>query len=193
MRLLLLLLVAACGTAPKENFYTLSSPAPVEAAAPAALAIVVGPVTVPESVDRNPMVIRTGPNTVEVDDLHRWAEPLKAAIPRVVAANLARELGARVTTGRQATGAAADYRVAIDVSRFESSLAEGAMIEAAWVVSGKSGAPASGRSVLREAASPGDHAGIAGAHSRALERLAKEIAAAISPRSSTPPRPAPGR
>src|SRR6187455_1372160 len=82
----LALLLAACGSTPKESFYTLSAPPPVEPAGQPTLAVVVGPVTVPEAVDRTPMVVRTGPNQVDIEDLHRWAEPLKAAIPRVLAA-----------------------------------------------------------------------------------------------------------
>lgn len=173
------LLLAACGSTPRESFYTLSAPPPVEAAGPVTLTITVGPVTVPEAVDRTPMVVRTGPNQVDIADLHRWAEPLKASIPRVLAAHLARELpGARVSASRQASGGDSDYRVVVDVTRFESSFAEGASVEAAWTVTGK-GKTLRGRTVAREAASPGDHAGIAAAHSRALEKLAKDLGAAL--------------
>jgi uncharacterized lipoprotein YmbA len=184
------LVLVGCGaTGPKEQFYTLSSAPPPEATTPATVTVFIAAVSVPEAVDRTPMVIRTGPNQVEIEDLHRWAEPLKTAIPRVLAANLGRELGtARVASGRYAQGDA-DYRVTVDVRRFESSLAEGATLEAAWTVAGKTGAPVSGRTLTREPATSGDHAGIAAAHSRALERLARDIAGAISqPRATPPPR-----
>jgi uncharacterized lipoprotein YmbA len=180
-----ILLLAGCGSTPNESFYTLSSAPPVESPA-ATISVHVTPVSIPDAVDRNPMVIRTGPNQVDIDDFHRWAEPLKAAIPRVLAANLARELGgARVSSGR-GSGAGADYRVAVEVARFESSLSDGATLEASWTVNGKAGAPLHGRTVARAPASSGDHAGIASAHSRALEQLAKEIAGAISPGLASP-------
>jgi uncharacterized lipoprotein YmbA len=180
------LLLVGCGTPAKERFYTLSFAAPQEAAASATLSVAIGPVSVPEAVDRNPMVIRTGPNQVDIDDLHRWAEPLKAAIPRALAGNLARELrNARVTSGRGAAGDA-DYRVAVEVRRFESSFGEGATLEASWTVTSRSGKPVNGTTLAREPAPTADHAGIAAAHSRALERLAREIAAAISPGSASP-------
>ena len=87
MRLMFLaLLLAACGSTPKEFFYTLSAPEPAASTGAATFSVIVGPVTVPEAVDRTPMVIRTGPNQVDITDLHRWAEPLKASIPRVLAA-----------------------------------------------------------------------------------------------------------
>jgi uncharacterized lipoprotein YmbA len=192
MRLLLLLLVAACGSTPKEHFYTLSSPPPAESPTPATITVVIAGVAVPEAVDRTAMVIRTGPNQVDIEDLHRWAEPLKTAIPRVLAANLGSELGtARVVTGRYAQGQGADVRVTVDVRRFESSFSEGATLEAAWTVAGKTGVPVSGHTLAREAATSGDYAGIAAAHSRALARLAKEIAGAIAPPRATPPPRAP--
>jgi len=179
-RLLLVLLLAGCGATPKEAFYTLASAPPVESAAAATMTVHVGPVAIPDTVDRTPMVIRKGPNEVEIEEFHRWAEPLKTAIPRAVAANLARELrGARVSSGRL-SNPAADHRVTLDVSRFESSFSEGATLEAAWTVTGKTGAPVNGRTLARVPAPSADYSGIAGAHSRALEQLAREIAAAIS-------------
>jgi uncharacterized protein len=176
----LALALAACGSTPKESYYTLAGPGtelPPAGANP--ISVQLGPVTVPESVDRTPMVIRTGPNQVEIDDLNRWAEPLKTGIPRALAEMLMRELGTpRVLAGR-ASGAGADYRVAIDVQRFESSFTEGATLDAAWTITPARGAPRSGRTFAREAAPSRDPAGIAAAHRRALEHLARDLAAAI--------------
>lgn len=178
--------LAGCGATPKESFYTLASAPPVESTAPAAMTVHVGPVAIPDEVDRTPMVIRKGPNVVDIEDFHRWAEPLKTGIPRALAANLARELGgARVSSGRL-SNPNADVRVTVDVTRFESSLTDGATLEAAWTVTPKSGAAVNGRTLARAPAGSGDHAGVAGAHSRALEQLAREVAAAISRPPSTP-------
>ena len=144
------------------------------------MSVFVGPVLVPEGVDRAPMVLRLGPNQADVRDDHRWAEPLKHAIPRVVSENLMRELATtRVSWSRLGSGQPADFRVAIDVQRFESSLEQGAAIDAAWTVTPAKGAPRSGRSSIQEPAPSRDPAGVAAAHSRALARLAQEIAAAI--------------
>jgi uncharacterized lipoprotein YmbA len=180
------LLLAGCLASPKESFYTLSAPARAATGSPAAspdnsLAIAVGPVVVPESVDRTPMVVRTTANRVDIDDFHRWAEPLKTAIPRVLAENLSRELGtARVTASRVAT-TAVDYRVAVEIQRFDSSFTEGATLDALWTItSSKSGAaPRTGRTTITVPASSPDHAGIAAAHSQAVAKLAVDVAAAL--------------
>lgn len=177
----LLLLLAACGSTPKETFYTLSpSPGPLPPGSPSSVSVYVGPVSVPDAVDRTPMVLRTGPTQVEIDDLHRWAEPLKTGIPRALAEMLMRALGTpRVLAGRQSSVSAVDFRVAVDVQRFDSSLTEGATLDAAWTVTPAQGPPRSGRTFAREPLPSRDHAGIAAAHARALERLAADLAGAM--------------
>jgi uncharacterized lipoprotein YmbA len=174
-------LLAACGSTPKESYYTLSaSPAPVPASGASAVSVTIGPVAVPEAVDRSPMVVRTGPTEVSIDDLHRWVEPLKSAIPRALAELLMRDLGTpNVLAGRSALGTKADYRVAVDVQRFDSSFSEGATLDAAWTVTPGQGPARGGRTFAQEAAPSRDHAGIAAAHRKALEKLAADIAAAI--------------
>jgi uncharacterized lipoprotein YmbA len=139
--IVLAMLATACslGGAVKENYYVLSGP---EGAAPAdspgALAIYVGPVAVPESVDRSAIVLQSSANQVDLSDEHRWAEPVKTAIPRVIAENLMRLLNTpRVMASRAGPVTDADYRVALEVQRFESSLSQGATIEVLWTVTGK--------------------------------------------------------
>jgi uncharacterized protein len=177
--------LASCGGSPvKENFYTLSGPqAPMPAMGAAPPSLFVGPVTVPEAVDRLPMVLRTAANQVEISDAHRWAEPLKAAIPRVLAETLMREMATpNVRYTRAGSPLEADFRVAVEVQRFESSLQQGATVDALWTVTPRQGAPRSGRSTVSEPAASADPGGIAAAHSRALERVGREIAAAMKPK-----------
>jgi len=173
-----LLLAACAGPAPKENFYTLS--APPATATGTAPRVLVGTVTVPEAVDRTAMVIRIGPNQVDIDDANRWAEPLKAAIPRVLAENLRRELGsASVFASRQASSFAPDFRVSVEVQRLDSSLADGATLDALWTVTPATGPARTGQTIATAPAPTRDAAGIAAAHSKALEALARDVAAAI--------------
>lgn len=175
------LILAACGGTPiKEHYYTLSATPGAPVAATSTVSIHVGPVTVPEAVDRLGMVMRTSPHQVEISDAHRWAEPLKSAIPRVLAEALMRELGtARVTASRLGAGPGADFRVAVEVQRFDSSLEQGALLDALWTVTPAKGAARQGRSTIAEPLAAREPAGLAAAHSRALERMAREIAAEI--------------
>jgi len=181
--LLAAVVLAACvGTpAPKEQYFTLSSPNPgVAPPASDSPSIYVGPVTVPEAVDRPSMVLRTSPNQVDVSDDYRWAEPLRNAIPRMIGDVLSRELGtSRVLTNRSASATAVDIRVSIEIQRFDSSLTDGATIDAVWSVKDvANGKMRNGRSVVHEALASSGPAGIAAAASRALERVGHEIAQA---------------
>lgn len=175
------LAIAACGTtnAPPQ-FYTLAAPSYEGTEAPGAtLVAYVGPVTVPEAVDRPQMVMSKGANEVELADGHRWAEPLKDAIPRVVAANLMQALGTRRVSGsRMASGLPADYRIALDVQRFDST-PTGSAVDVLWIVRAANGEMVrTGRTQAREAggSAPGE---IAAAHGRALAKVARDIATAI--------------
>lgn len=171
---LLCLLVAACASPPRESFYTLNAPEPPAAAADAP-SVAVGPVAIPDMVDRPQIVVRLGPNQVQIVEQARWAEPLKIAIGRVVAANLAATLGARLAPSRNGD---ADYRVALDVQRFESP-ADAVLIEALWTITSKEG-KRSGRSIVREKIAAKDYSSLAAAHSAALAAISREIAAAAS-------------
>lgn len=177
------LALAGCGSAPVAiDFYSLtaSPPAPPPSGGPS-LSVHVGPVTIPDGVDRPQMVIRLADNRVDIDDQHRWAEALRDAIPRALADDLAHDLGTpRVMSSRQSATLDFDYRVAVDVQHFDSSLTDGAYIDALWTIRGAKGKePKVGRTTAREPSQSGDAAGIAAAHGRALQRVSSDIAAAI--------------
>lgn len=179
---LAVLLLAGCSSA-KPRYYTLQAPSPaassslVDSAQPAVL---VGPVNLPEAVDRSQFVLRTGDNTVDISDAHRWAEPLKSQIARVLIAQLSQQLGDRrvAALGMSAIGEQ-DWRVMLDIQSFESSLSDGAAIEARWTLSRAKGKAVNGRSVAREALDGEGHQALAAAHGRALARISRDIAAAV--------------
>ena len=57
------------------------------------LAVGVGPVTIPETVNRPNIVTPLDANQLDVAEYHRWSEPLRENISRVVITNLADRLG----------------------------------------------------------------------------------------------------
>lgn len=172
-----------CGTSPQARFFTLASePAPQSAssAGGATVSIIVGPVTVPELVDRPQFVVRAAANRVEIAEQARWAAPLKSEIPRVIADHLGRLVeGSRTATSSSRATAAPDFRVMIDIQRFDSAPGDGATIEASWTVKGRDGGSLGGRSLVREP-SGGSYDELVMAHSRALSIVSRDIAAAIT-------------
>ena len=180
-----------CASSPRETYYTLSAGAAVNGVSPASgesvYSIAVGPITLPEVVDRPQFVLRAGPNEVTIVELHRWAGPLKSEISRIIADNLAADLNVkRVAAYPQSAGDNADYRVLVDIQRFDSTLGESATIDALWTVKRISdGALRTGRSTARESGSGGTYDALAAAHSRALTTISREIAEAIRSTSAT--------
>ncbi len=174
-------MLAGCASSPPTRFYMLS--APEQPAAKLAYSVAVGPVTVPEIVDRPQFVLRSAANEVTITEQTRWAGSLQNEIPRVIAANLAQSLGdTQVWVYSKGAGSEADYRVTVDIQRFESAPGDAATVEALWAVSpgtGKSGASRSGRSVVREPTQGTEYDALVAAHSRALARISRDIAEAI--------------
>ena len=143
--------------------------------------MIVGPVSVPAVVDRPQFVVDLGPNQVRIDEFNRWAAPLQNSIARVVADNLVQMLGTpRLVSSAQILTGDADYRAAIDVQNFQSTLGEAAVLEAVWTVRRtKDGKAETGRTSARETVQTKDYDALAAAHSRALARLSQDIANAV--------------
>ena len=181
-------LAGCAGTPPpKTNFYSLSveaAPARSESATGEAAPVTrvsVTRVAIPGIVDRPQIVSRTASNSVEIFDFHRWAESLQEAVPRVIAGNLARQLGpGHAVSAGTMPGLPPDVRVAIDVQKFEATMGTGVAVEALWSVRPGAGEARVGRSMVEESATEAGHAGIAAAYSRALAAVARDIAAAVS-------------
>jgi len=171
----------AAGSA-TTRYYTLSAEAPPPGASQPAgevHTVSVWQVAIPEMVDRRALVVRTSPNRVDISDLHQWAEPLKFGIARTLAADLAAQLGpGYAVVAGQSLGSTPEVRVFVDVQRFEAVVGRGVSVEARWSVRPAQGERRDGRSLVAE---PGaaDHARIAAAYSRALARVARDIAGAM--------------
>jgi uncharacterized lipoprotein YmbA len=173
-------LTAGCASTPPSHFYTLSATAP-PATATSSLVVVVGPVSVPDVIDRPQIVVSTGANELQLDEFNRWASPLQDNLSRVVAENLVSILGTpRVTLFPQAPGAAAEYRVAIEVYRFDSAPGKSTALDAVWTVRRvRDGKAESGRISARETVLGNSYDALAAAHSRAVARLSQDIADAV--------------
>ncbi|MGE8472076.1 MAG: PqiC family protein [Paraburkholderia hospita] len=179
-------LLAACSS-PPSNFYTLSPDTTLESAgAPLSVSVVVGPVTVPDLVDRPQLVTRVSGNEVKLNEFARWGEPLKSGVADVIAADLTRLLGSqRVSVSSQMVAGTEAYRVRVDILQFDSMPGEAVAVDALWTVrvTGRT-ALLTSRSTIREPVQGADDAALVAAHSRALAAVSRDIAAAIR---SAPP------
>lgn len=211
MRAILLLalmpIIAACSS-PKNTYYTLNAPAiPAVATMNHKTRVMVGPVTLPSSMDGSHIVVKNNDNEVTVYEYQRWAGSLKADIEKVVAANLARDLSTpNVWSYAQSTNSKFDYQVVMDVQSLDSKLGDSVMVDVVWTVkpttvkaktnspekdgSTKSAKPPAanevvinGRSLVREPVANDRLESLVAAQSRAFDQVSSEIAKAIRPNS----------
>jgi uncharacterized protein len=184
---LVALAATACGRTAMARFYTLDSVATPDAGPLASYGVVVGPVTVPSSVDRPEFVVQVTPNRVAVDEFNRWAGPLDESIARVVAGDLATQLGTPRVAAAPAANFDAAFRVTINVQRFDSIPGREVVVDAVWSVRGAKGGARSGRTVAREGVTDSSFDALAAAHSRALATVSGDIAAAIRAEAARKP------
>jgi len=178
-------LIGGClgGRSPDVQFYNLSATdASSTASSGSEPAIVVGPVIFPRSLRRSQIVIRTGPNSVELDEFHRWAGSLESDFLDTLGANL----GALLSTDRVAVYPAeamfaVDYRISLQVERFDGAPGGSLVLNARWTVSSEGGekAAAVGHSVIEETVAGDTVDDLVQAHDAAVGKLSMEIATRI--------------
>jgi uncharacterized lipoprotein YmbA len=179
--------IAGCGTTAPSRFYTLESVAATGGAPTAHTAVMVGPVSIPAVDDQPQIVVEVAPNRVEVDEFNRWAAPLNDSIGRVVAGDLSSLLDTPNVATWPLANFSANYRVTIDVQRFQSIKGQAAVLDAVWVVSQMAtGISRSGRTVAREPVQGDGFDALAAAHSLALAQMSGDISTAIREEAQSP-------
>jgi len=99
----------------------------------ASIAIGLGPVQLPQYLDRPELVIRTSPNGFDLSQTDRWAEPLADNFCHVLANDLTNMLGAtNILQYPWYPGSKLDYIVHIEVQRFEADTSRNAQLVARW-------------------------------------------------------------
>ncbi|HQN19866.1 MAG TPA: PqiC family protein [Syntrophobacteraceae bacterium] len=178
--LLGVLMLTACAS-PPSHFYALNSTQEALAGLPYPVSIAVGPVTIPETVNRSEIVVQAGPNRIGLDELNRWAAPLQSDIQRVIMEDLVQLLGTpRVSRYPQGPVTTPDFRVQIEVLRFESMPGDAVLLDVIWTVRAKTEKDEkTGRTTLREPATGPGYDALVAAHSRALGTLSRNLAEVI--------------
>lgn len=140
--------------------------------------IAIGPVSMPEYLDRSEIVTRVGPNRLGLSELHHWAEPLRENLVRVLADNLNSGLcGGAVAATRGRGEIPGDYRLRVDVRRFEPLERERALLAASWTFRDPDSGRilATRRAVYETPVKGTDHQAVAAAMSNALASLSRDI------------------
>jgi len=135
--LMAVLLLAGCaGTSPPTHFYALeTADAPVKVASMPELSLGLGPVILPDTLDRPQIVARTAAFRVELAEFHRWAGDLNANLSRLLVGRLMGALGTdRVFLHPWARHRKLDYQARVDLLRFDGNLGGEAELTGTWTL-----------------------------------------------------------
>ena len=121
---LVLAALASCAVGQPTRYYTLSTVIePAERPASSQrLVIGLGPLTLPQYLDRPDIVTRVGTNQMKLGDFSQWAEPLETMLTRVIAEDLYALTGAKDVIPLPQRGDLFYNRVVqVDFTRFDAN------------------------------------------------------------------------
>jgi uncharacterized lipoprotein YmbA len=178
---LTLALLAGCSRSPRVAFYMLNATAAPETVSQTLESVVIGPVTLPELLDRPQFVVAVDVNRVDILEMQRWAAPLRSEIPRIIAEDLATLLKpTQVSAYPQNSGLDAVYRVQVDIQKLVMTEGKGVALDALWTIRRSDGGSVkSGRSVASEPSKSSGYEALAAAQSRALAVVSRDLARAL--------------
>lgn len=182
--LLAVITLTACGTSPPVQLYQLRADPPGTAATAAPNASptwALGPVLLPEYLDRDAIVRSSGQATLLTSPTERWAESLRDAVPRLLQQDLARLRGSdSVWRMPLPPGATAARQLRVEIQRLDAdSAGRNVVLQARWTLIDPSGAskPLVAERRIEVAVSGSDTDALVSAHRTALWQLAQAIAA----------------
>ncbi|HJU28911.1 MAG TPA: PqiC family protein [Candidatus Binataceae bacterium] len=183
--------IAGCsilGPRPERSNFLVLTPVSADGNSSAAaagqtpLAVGLGPVSLPNYLDRPEVVMRSSENTLALSSTDRWAEPLADNFRNVFEADLTTSLGnSRIVRYPWFANARPDYAVRVEVEQFEVSAADGAILKAHWSINNpKDGSTLVSRQAdITQPMNSHDPQAIAAALSAALGDLSRQIAQAL--------------
>lgn len=171
--------LASCASeAHKSYFLEPDGPAP----ASQGVMLGIGPIRIPEYLDRREIAVETAPHQLDYATNHLWAGSLDQQIGATLGQNLGRRLGTgSIQQYPWDSQTPVRYQVSVDVQRFHARLGGSATLDASWrvydlqakrLVSSRS-------SHLSETLTSDGYGAASAAQSQLISRLAAEIAATI--------------
>jgi hypothetical protein len=176
------LLVAACGSSPPVRYFALSTMDSVQRQDPDdAVTLGLGPLRMPEYLNRSQLVTRGGGSELEIDEFSRWAEPLTLALHRVVSTDIDNMMHGVIVIAFPWEAVIQDdlnFRLIGEVTRFDADQSGRVVLDIQWGISATTGEAAV---VIRRskyetrAARPDDPAIVTSAMNDALAMFSRDV------------------
>lgn len=191
-----LVLLAGCSSAPATRFYTLAAvaevpPASAKGPAPHAsrpVTLVITDLRLPQYLDRPQIVTHGSDHRLRMAENQQWGGNLRDEMTRVLAENMGRQLpGDRVLAAPTHLALQPDYRIEVDVRRFEREANNSVRLAARWWITGGSDRALLASPEASFTSAPvgeDDYEALVGAMSTVFGDLARAIADSIRARAA---------
>lgn len=175
------------GTQTPTKFYVLHSLQSSDDETPAIaklsdVSLGVGPVRIPQYLERPQIVRRSSQNKLDLAEFAQWAEPIRVNFSRVLAENLSVLLATEhVFRFPWLKSRNIDYQIILEVTRFDGNPQNKALLRTRWSIFGKDGKKmlVSNYSSNSEPIKANDTEALIAAQSRTVQQLSHEIARAL--------------
>ena len=130
-------LLAACGSSPKTQFYTLDPvppQAPMQAAA--SVPVQVAAVHIPPALDRQEIVRENAPPQLDVSDQNRWGGSLDNMIQRVLTQDLTQRLSPSSVVLPQQPAPQRHNAIVVDILQFDEDARGQVVFDGSWSLTG---------------------------------------------------------
>lgn len=189
---LISLILAGCAGSPSSKFYQLSSLqnsgtlVTCDTALDHSQIIAIGPVRIPDYLDRPQIVTRSGKNELQLSEFDRWAGPLESDVNRVLVEDISSLLPIEHFSVVRwipylESQLPASYRVHVLVDRFEGTIGDSMLLTAQWsVFAGNGSLLMRKESRISGQMQGSSYAALVAAMSNSLAKLSRDIAEGIT-------------
>ena len=179
--------VLGCASTESARYYKLapipgSDSASLSESASQGVGIGVGPVKIPDYLDRQTIVTRSDQNKIKIAEFDRWAGSLNDDVPRVLSENLSNLLGTdRVFLYPWRGTVPIDYQIEVEIIQFDGELGKDVLLVARWAIFGGNDRKVLfiKKSSFTESTAAQGYGPMVAAQSRVLGRLSRDIAEAV--------------
>jgi hypothetical protein len=180
------IMISACGSSPPARYFALN---PIDAEyrqdPDDAVILGLGPLRIPDYLNRSQIVTRDLEAEMQVNEFSRWTEPLSIALPRIVATdidNLLDQVVVVMYPYDALVQSYVSYRLVGDINRFEADQSGLTVLDVQWGIvdaDGKMVVPVR-RNRYQAQASPGDDLNnVVSAMNDALSQFSRDVVSRI--------------
>ena len=142
----------------------------------------VGPVRLPQYLDRPQIVRRSSQNQLQLAEFAQWAEPIRVNFSRVLAENLGILLETKkISLFPWLKTTKIDYQIILEITRFDGGHGNKALLRASWSIFGKESKEmlVHNYSSYSEPVEANDTEALVAAQGQTVKHLSREIAQAL--------------